>query len=180
MAETHQEPGRSGWRDRANFNTVAALAFTTFGVLLLVIIPYQIDEPLIALAEDENNLVASFFPTLVASGLVLLGIWFFFKSFSIRQRNDLLALDREAIVNVVVSLAAMAVYGVLMMFVGFVLASTLLIAFLATFYGNRNYYVTAAVSIIIPIAIFYTFTKLLATYLPPFPIDSFFTRYSIL
>lgn len=181
MPATQQDGARpTGWRGRANFNTVAAIVFVAFAVVLFLIIPHQIDKPLIALAEDENGLNASLFPNLVAAGCLLLGIRFFFKSFSIDQRNELRDLDREAIVNVVVTIVAMAVYGVLMMVVGFVVASALLIAFLATFYGNPNHYVTAAISIAVPIAIFFTFTKLLATYLPPFPIDTFLTRYSIL
>ncbi len=74
----------------------------------------------------------------------------------------------------------MAVYGPLMMLIGFVVSGALVIAFMATFFGNRNYLLTAAVSVAVPVAIFFVFTKLLATYLPPFPIDTPLTRLSIL
>ena len=49
----------------------------------------------------------------------------------------------------------MAAYGPAMMALGFVVSSAIMIALLATFYGNRNYYLTAFVSIIVPVAIFY-------------------------
>ena len=100
--------------------------------------------------------------------------------FSIDERNGLLALDREALINIGTTLAAMAVYVPAMMTLGFVVSSAILIAFLSTVYGNRNYLLTAAVAIIVPVTIFFIFTKLLATSLPPFPIDSVLTRYFVL
>ena len=163
-----------------NFNTVAAAAFVALSVILFLIIPHQIDKPLIALGQDENSLEATLFPRFVAAGFLVLGVWFFVRSFSLAEQNQLTALDRSAVTNVVVTLVAMAIYGPTMMAIGFVAASTILIAFLATFYGNRNYALTAVVSVAVPVAIFFTFTKLLATSLPPFPIDTALTRFSIL
>ncbi len=163
-----------------NFNTVAAATFVALSVVLFVIIPYQIDEPLIALGQDENSLEASLFPRFVAAAFLILGVWFFVRSFSLGETNGLKSLERSAVVNVVVTLAAMAIYGPAMMELGFVVASAIMIAFLATFYGNRNYALTAVVSVAVPVAIFFAFTKLLATYLPPFPIDTVLTRYFIL
>ena len=165
---------------RANFNTVAAVFFVVLAVVLFVIIPGQIEKPIIVLAEDAMSLNAKVFPQLVAVGFLGLGIWFFFKSFSLTETNQVRELDRSALVNVGTTLVAMAIYAVAMIALGFVVSGTIMIAFLATFYGNRNYYLTAVVSIVVPVAIFFTFTKLLTTSLPPFPIDTFLTRYFIL
>lgn len=96
---------------RIDFNTVAAILFVVFAVALFVIVPHQIDKPLIVLAPDENGLEATLFPRLVAAGFLVLGIWFFFKSLGLRERNRLRDLNRSAVFNVVVTLAAMAVYG---------------------------------------------------------------------
>jgi putative tricarboxylic transport membrane protein len=167
-------------RARFNFNTVAAATFVALSVVLFVIIPHQIDKPLIVLAQDENSLEASLFPRLVAAAFLILGVWFFFRTFSLREVNGLRSLDRSAVVNVVVTLVAMAVYVPAMMTLGFVVSSAVLIAFLATFYGNRNHALTAIVSIAVPVAMFFAFTKLLATSLPPFPVDTVLTRYFIL
>lgn len=165
---------------KANFNTVAALFFVVLGIVLFLIIPGQIEKPIIALAEDAMSLKAEVFPQLVAAVFLGLGIWLFFKSFSLAETNKLRELDRSALVNVGTTLVAMAIYAPAMIVLGFVVSGALMIAFLATFYGNRNYYLTAAVSVIVPVAIFFTFTKLLATSLPPFPIDTFLTKYFIL
>ena len=135
---------------------------------------------MIVLSQDENNLEASRFPQLVAGCLLVLGIWFLFKSRSLREDNGFRKLDRAAVSNVVITLIAMMIYGPAMMELGFVVSSAVMIAFLSTFYGNRNYALTAIVSVCVPIAMFFCFTKLLSTSLPPFPIDSFLTNYSIL
>ena len=167
-------------KGKANFNTVAAVFFVVLAIVLFVVIPGQIETPIIVLAEDAMNLQAEVFPQLVAAGFLGLGTWFFFKSFSLTETNQFLELDRTALVNVGTTLVAMAIYAWAMLVLGFVVSGAILIAFLATVYGNRNYYLTAAVSIAVPVAIFFTFTKLLATSLPPFPIDTFLTRYFIL
>ena len=165
---------------RVNFNTIASVFVIAFAIAMFVLIPSQIEKPIIVLAEDAMSLKASLFPQLVAAALLVLGIWFFFKSFSLTETNRLRELKLPAIANVSITLVAMGAYAPLMASVGFVVSSVLLIAFLATFYGNRNYTLTAAVAITVPVAIFYTFTKWLATSLPPFPIDTFLTRYFIL
>ncbi len=163
-----------------NFNTVAAVAFIVLAIVMYVTIPSQIEKPLIVLPEEASNLKAEFFPQLVATLFLVLGVWFFFKSFTIDETQQFRELDRTSLTNVVVTLVVMAAYGPLMMTLGFVVSSAIMIAVLATFYGNRNYALTAIIAIGVPVAIFFTFTKLLATSLPPFPIDTILTRYFIL
>lgn len=165
---------------RFNYNTVAAGIFILLAVVLFAIIPSQIEEPLIVLPEQASDLKAEIFPRLVAGTMLVLGIWFFFKSFSVDETNQFRELDRSALSNVAVTLAVMAVYGPLMMSLGFVVSSAIMIAVLATLYGNRNFLLTAIVAIAVPVAVFFTFTKLLSTSLPPFPIDTILTRYFIL
>jgi hypothetical protein len=163
-----------------NFNTVFGILFFVLSIFLFLIIPDQIEKPLIVFSASKHDLKPTLFPQLVAAGFGGLGIWLFFRSFSIREDNQLKDLDREAITNVSVILLAMAVYGPMMVQIGFVVSGALLIAFMSTFFGNRNFVLAAFVSVAVPVAIFFVFTKLLATYLPPFPIDTVLTRYSIL
>lgn len=170
----------AGAARRFNFNTVSGILFAVLSVVLFLIIPDQIEKPLFVFEESENDLKPSLFPQLVAAGFGALGVWLFFKSFSVREENELKNLNRQAIANVLVTLLVMALYTPLLMQVGFVVASAIVIATLSTFFGNKSYGLTALVSIAVPISIFYVFTKLLATYLPPFPIDTLLTRFSIL
>ena len=80
---------------RFNFNTIAAFVFILLSIGLFLVIPYQIDKPLINIAGvGGSNLSAELFPKIVAASLFLLGIWYLMISFNIVQKNDLLELDR--------------------------------------------------------------------------------------
>lgn len=181
MDPSNEIAGRDGKPARSfNFNTVSGVFFVVLSIVLFLIIPEQIEKPLIVFSANKHDLKPTLFPQLVAAGFGGLGIWLFFKSFSIREDNQLKKLDQEAIINVSVILLAMAAYSPMMVQIGFVVSSALSIAFMSTFFGNRNFVLTALVSVTVPVAIFFVFTKLLATYLPPFPIDTVLTRFSIL
>jgi len=167
--------------ERINFNTVAAAFFVTFAVALFLLIPFHIDKPLIVLVGSQSNLSAELFPQMVAASFLILGIWYFAKSFSIDQRNELRDLDREAITNVGVTLVIMAAYVFLMVNLGFVIGSAVMIAVMSTYFGNRNYYLTAVVSISIPMTLFFLFRRVLLVELPPFPIDIYpLTHWSLI
>jgi len=163
-----------------NFNTVLGAVFVVLSVLIAVAIPSQIEEPLIRMAENESDLKPTLFPGLVAAGFFVLGIWLVWKSFSLEEQNRLKELDRDAVVNVAITLVVMTAYALVMTSLGFVVSSALVIVFLSTFFGNRNFWLAGLVSLAVPVAIFFVFTKLLATYLPPFPVDTLLTRLFLL
>jgi predicted RND superfamily exporter protein len=65
--------------------------------------------------------------------------------------------------------------------IGFVLGSAVMIAVMSTYFGNRNYYLTAVVSISIPMTLFFLFRRVLLVELPPFPIDIYpLTHWSLI
>lgn len=169
--EVDQGPG-----DKFNFNTVSAILFILLGLGLFWIIPDAIDKPLIVLGTSQSDLSAELFPQLVAGWFVVLGIWFLIKSLNLRQVNHFRELESEAFINLGTTLLALAVYIYLMVNIGFVVGSAILIVFLSTFYGNRNYYFTAVTSLVVPLLMFAIFTKLLAVSLPPFPVDEVFSE----
>ena len=167
--------------ERINFNTVAAVSFIAFAIVLFLLIPFHIDKPLIVLAGSQSDLSAELIPQMVASSFLILGVWYFVKSFSLDQRNELRDLDREAIQNVCVTLVIMAAYVPLMVNLGFVVGSAAMIAVMSTYFGNRNYYLAAVVSISIPMVLFFLFRRVLLTELPPFPIDIYpLTHWSLI
>lgn len=73
--------------------------------------------------------------------------------------------------NVTVTVVIMAGYVYVMVNLGFVVGSALMIMVMSTYFGNRNYWLSGAVSVIIPLLVFVLFTKVLITSLPPFPVD---------
>ena len=166
---------------RYNFNTVAAVFFIAFAITLFLLIPFHIDKPLIVLGASQSDLPPELFPQIVAASFLFLGTWFLAKSFFLDQRNELRDLDREAITNVSVTLCIMAVYVYVMVNLGFVVGSALMIAVMSTYFGNRNYVLTVVISISIPMAIFFSFRRVLLVELPPFPIDIYpLTHWSLI
>lgn len=157
---------------RFNFNTIAALVFIALGIGLFLIIPHQIDKPFINIGgAGQSNLDAEAFPQMLAGVFVALGVWFLWVSFSLREHNELLDLDREAIINVAVTLVIMTAYVWLMVSAGFVIGSAIMIFVMSSYFGNRNFALGAAVSLVVPLVVFVLFTKVLVTSLPPFPVD---------
>ena len=166
---------------KINFNTVSAIVFVALGIFLYLVIPSQIDKPLIQLAVGQFNLPPELFPQIMAVAMIILGSWFFYKSFSIFQVNELKNLDKEAITNVIVTLTMMAIYVPLMVGLGFVLGSAIMIIAMSTYFGNRNYIFGALISIILPMLIFVVFRRVLLVELPPFPVDIYpFTNWSLI
>ena len=173
--------GEAALKRKVNFNTVAAVLFIMLSGVLFLLIPTQIDKPLIVITGSQANMPAELFPQLVATAFLILGVWFFMKSFSLQQSNDLLALDQEAITNVTVTLVMMAIYVPLMVNLGFVVGSAIMVMAMSTYFGNRNFWLSGAVSIVLPMAMFFMFRRLLLVELPPFPIDIFpLTNWSLI
>ena len=168
-------------RKKINFNTVSAIIFIAIGIFLYIVIPSQIDKPLIQLAIGQFNLPPELFPKIMAVSMIILGSWFFYKSFFIVQVNELRNLDKEAITNVIVTLTMMAIYVPLMVGLGFVVGSAIMILAMSTYFGNRNYIFGVLISIILPMLIFVIFRRVLLVELPPFPVDIYpFTNWSLI
>ena len=157
---------------RYNFNTVTAVVFIVLAAVLFFVIPGQIDKPLINLGgAGMSNLKAETFPQIIAAAWFGLGIWYLFVSFRLRQRNQLRDLNLEAITNVLVTLVIMTAYVGLILFLGYVVGSAIMVFVMSTYFGNRNYLLGLAVSVVVPTLVFVLFTKPLVTSLPPFPVD---------
>lgn len=171
--ETHgdepaAEPSNASAK-RLNFNVISAVLFVLFGIVLFLITPYQVEEPVVVFGQSLNALDPTLFPRVLAVGFFVLGIWYFIKSFGLRERNGFRDVDRHGYVNVLVSLVAFALYAMAMEPLGFVLSSVLLVVGLAFFYGARNPILIALVGIGVPVTVYMIFTRLLQVFLPEFP-----------
>ena len=154
---------------RWNFNTVWGLVAIAFGVALFAITPGQVERPLLLFGQKPSGLDPDFFPRLVAVLFVLFGGWLVWRSFALVETNGLRLLDREAIVNVAVTVLMFFAFAVALPRVGFVIAAVVVIAVLSTFYGNRNVWAGAAISIGVPLAFFNIMRVWLKVVLPGQP-----------
>lgn len=152
-----------------NFNTVSAIGFIGFALFLFAVIPFQIETPLMILGQSANALDPTLFPRLVAAGLLILGLWYLRQSFSLSEENHFRKLNREGLINVVVTLTVLLLYALLMEPLGFVVSSTLMVGGLSVFYGVRNPALVVAVSLGVPVTIYFVFTRGLKVFLPEMP-----------
>jgi len=154
---------------RFTFNTGCAIGVVVLGIAIWVLTPYQVEQAVPLFGKPASGLDPHLFPRLVAAVFVLLGIWYFFRAITLDEDNRLTHLDREAIINTVVSLVTFAIFALTMEYVGFVIAGAAVMFFLSTFYGNRTWWLGIVVSLAVPFAVFNLFTKVLLVFLPEFP-----------
>jgi putative tricarboxylic transport membrane protein len=154
---------------KLNFNSYVSMLFVALGAIILLIIPSQIEKPLVIFGQSDNALNPTLFPSLVAMGFLLLGIWGFVKSFSIDETNGLVNLDREAYINVGVIIMALFAYALLMEPLGFIPSSAILVGGLSYFFGIRNLPMIFLVGIGVPVSIYFIFTNGLKVFLPEIP-----------
>ena len=159
--------GSSGFR--FNFNIGCAVATITLGVAIWVLTPYQVETAVPLFGKPASGLDPHLFPRVIAAVFTLLGIWYFVRALKMREENLLRKLDREAIINSLVSLAAFFIFAELMEIVGFVISGAATMFFLSTFYGNRTWWLGILVSLAVPLGVFNLFTKVLLVFLPEFP-----------
>ena len=166
-ADSGGESGSS--RFRFNFNIGCALGVIVLGVAIWVLTPYQVEEAVPLFGQPASGLDPHLFPRIIAGIFTALGIWYLFRAPVLNEENLLRKLNREAIINSIVSLVTFVVFAFILETLGFVIAGALVIFFLSTFYGNRNYWLGAGFSIALPFGVFNLFTKVLLVFLPEFP-----------
>jgi hypothetical protein len=99
----------------------------------------------------------------------MIGFWYATKAGFMAERNLFRNLDKEAVVNTIISLIAFTAFAKLRTVLGFVISAALLIFGLSTFYGNRTYWLGALVALAIPLGIYNLFTHVMQVFLPAFP-----------
>lgn len=169
-ADRPVDTAESGARKfRFTFNTGCALGVVALGVAIWVLTPSQVEKAVPLFGKPASGLDPHLFPRMVAAVFVFLGVWYFFRAMTLDEDNRLRQLDREAIVNTVVSLVTFAVFAFVMEYTGFVIAGAAVMFFLSTYYGNRTWWLGLLVSVAVPFAVFNIFTKVLLVFLPEFP-----------
>ncbi len=152
-----------------NFNAILALCTIVFGIAIVILTPYQVDVRPVLLGMGTTGLDPATFPMMIGGGFVLVGILYLIQSRTLHERNLFRDLDRDALINVSVTLLVGVAYVLILVPLGFVIASALCVASLAIFYGARNWLVIAFVAIGVPAVLFEAFTRILLVSLPGLP-----------
>jgi len=154
------------WKDRINFNTVAALFLIVFSVTAFLSIPSQIEEPRLFMGRSLMYMTPSFFPRLSIIALFILSVWYLTHSFAIKEKNLFRKVGRKSGIRVLMTFFVAVGYALLFEPLGFVLSSALMAATLTVYYGNRNFFIILLVLAGAPLAIYFTFTQVLKVSLP--------------
>jgi len=163
----HDSRGR--WWTKLSFNHVTALVIAVVAAALLVAVPYQVAKPERLFGRALTGLNPALFPRLVLGALLILAIWQFLISARFHETNLFRTVDARGYFNVGVTIACILAYAFALPVLGFVASGIALTFVLTVFYGNRNHYLTVAVSVLVPVAIYYGATRLLLVSLPEFP-----------
>lgn len=166
MSDTGDRPASRGV---VNFNTVFGILGIVIGIVLFIITPDQVERPRLLFGQKPSGLDPDFFPRLVAILFVTTGGWLIWRARVLVEENRILNLDREAVTNVLVTLAGFLLLALVMPQLGFVLSSIILLAGLSTFYGNRHFMAGAAISIGVPLVFYNILRVWLQVVLPQNP-----------
>lgn len=163
---TKKNSGNPSWKERINFNTKVAIFLILFSVAFYVLIPYQIAKPKLFMGRALMGMKPTLFPRLTMIGLLGLSVWYFIHSFKLEEKNLFGELDGKSITRIVVTFVILLGYALLLEPLGFVVSSALTAGALTLYLGNRNIFILFLVVIIIPLAIFFIFTRALRVSLP--------------
>ncbi len=152
-----------------NMDSCIAAAVILLGVVIWVLIPYQVDEPPAFLRQIHAGMSPSLFPRLAALGFVIIGVLYLLTSFDMNSENGFAELTRQDYAEIALVLVLMTAYVTLLQPLGFVVSSALSAVAIALLYGSRNVIGIGIVALIAPLLIYFMFTRLLNVSLPAFP-----------
>jgi putative tricarboxylic transport membrane protein len=161
--------GGESMQSKVNYNTVTAVVFIVFWTAMFIIVPYQIQEPMLFMGRSLMGLKPTLFPRLATLALIGLNIWYLIISFKIDEKNGFKEISKDGYFRVVATLTVFFAYALLFEPLGFVLSSVLVAGSLSTYFGNRSIPVGLTVSLGVPVGIYLVFTRLLKVSLPEFP-----------
>ncbi len=165
-AEADRPPQRGG---RINFNTVLAAACVLFSIFLYLVIPSEVERPPVLFGTTSAALDPAFFPRLVATCFLIVGLWYLRESFRLNDANGFRGLKRSNYVSIGFTTVMFIVYASILQPLGFILSSALVVAVLSIFYGARNWASIVIVAVGVPAIVYVVFRRVLTVALPEFP-----------
>ncbi|MFQ6110758.1 MAG: tripartite tricarboxylate transporter TctB family protein [Nitrospinota bacterium] len=154
------------WLSQRNFNTLLALGLIAFSLFAYLLIPYQIAEPRFMQSRRFTTLTPTMFPRVAAIALLGLSLIYLIGSHRLNEENLLARLAPPSLRRIGVTLFVFILYIYLLEILGFLLATPLCLGILTIYYGNRDWKLLILVIVLVPLAIFYFFQKVLMVALP--------------
>jgi putative tricarboxylic transport membrane protein len=163
------EAGHPPQRGGINFNTVLAAGCVLFSIFLFLVIPSEVERPPVLFGTASAALDPAFFPRLVATCFLMVGLCYLYASFRLNDTNGFRGLKRSNYVSIGFTTVMFIVYASILQPLGFILSSALVVAVLSIFYGARHWTMIALVAIGVPAVVYVIFRRILTVALPEFP-----------
>jgi hypothetical protein len=164
--EAARPPQRGG---RVNFNTILAAACVLFSIFLFAVIPSEVERPPVLFGQASAGLDPAFFPHVVATCFLVVGLWYLRSSFRLNDVNGFRGLTRHNYLSVGFTTLMFVVYAAILVPLGFILSSALIVAVLSIFYGARHWPAIVFVAIGVPGIVYIVFRRTLGVALPELP-----------
>ncbi|MFQ5896572.1 MAG: tripartite tricarboxylate transporter TctB family protein [Nitrospinota bacterium] len=159
--------GRHPWFLRArSIDLLFALFLLVGNLLAYVFIPRLVSEPLIAETEAFTTLRPSFFPRVAT--LLMAALAALYLALVFREPDERLFHPPEgAAARWMVTMGVFLLYSYLLEYLGYLIATPLVLGGLTLFFGNRNVLLILLVAVGTPAFIYLFFQKFLTIALPP-------------
>lgn len=147
---------------RFNANYIDALFFLVIGIIIRVLIPYQVT---MTDGMEDGIVSPSLFPKIVAWLLIILSL---FRLTSVYLKSDKRNINIEVkkLYKFLSCLTVIIGYVILIPLIGFLLSSMIAVFCLTKLLGKSKWYNAMLLSVITSSVIYYSFTKFLNIALP--------------
>lgn len=141
---------------------IEGIVITAIGAVILVLIPSQVEK----MPGMATQMSPSFFPTVAAVLLTILGIVMICQSFVRSGDQKALNISRHAVLRVILAAILLIAYTYLFPHLGFVVTSAVFFAIFAYMFGLRNFLKITISMVLVPVAVWLFFEMLFKIPLP--------------
>lgn len=171
QGQAMKDPGNSPRQARRLFeslspNSWAALTLLIIGITYYLLIPYQVDKPMLVFGQALMDMKPTLFPTIAGIGLTVTSALALVQSLRNREKNQFKSMTRTVLMQLCVILIVLYIFALAFEPVGFLISGVLVTTTLSLFLGNRDPLSLAILAVGVPGAVYFVFTKLLYIALP--------------
>jgi hypothetical protein len=151
---------------RGNVEAYVLLALMILSVVFIILVPTQIPEPKIAFGRALGQLPPTFFPRLAAAGLFVTSAAALFVSIRRGGGNPFAGIDRKILLQLGGVIVILWLFAMAFVPLGYWASGIAISLILSLYLGNRNPITLAILSLGVPSAIYFIFTRYLLISLP--------------
>lgn len=143
-----------------------ALTFLVVGTAYYLLIPYQVEKPMLVFGQAMMDMTPTLFPTIAGIGLIVTSAFALAQSLLSPEENPFKSVNRVVLKQIGVILALLYIFAVAFEPVGFIVSGVLVTLALSFYLGNRSPVALAVLALGVPGLVYFVFTKLLLIALP--------------